>query len=333
MSRVSQSEIAKKLGISRTTVTKALNDDPLISNLTKTKVKATANELGYIANNIGRSLANKRTMTIGLVIPKIAHSFYSSMLESIYNAAYQRGYDIVPMVSFEDDKRESKMIKNLLAMSVDGIILDISVKTKSWEAFDIIVKNNIPLIFLDRALEGHKFSQINTNDSAVTYEIINYAINKGYNKFGFLGGKPNLSSGMDRLKGFKRALRDNNIPIVEEWIRTGGYSKDFGYQHLMEMNMNSSLPELVFCVSDEVAIGVYKAMEELKKEIPKDLAVIGFGDLEIARYLTPSLTTVSMPVKEMADAAIDVLLSEIEDRKKKTTMVKIKGSMVIRNSI
>lgn len=333
MKRISQEEIAKKMGISRTTVSKALNGDANISILTQEKVKKTAAELGYVVNNIGRSLVSKKTMTIGLIIPKIAHSFYSRLLEGVYKTADKSGYDIIPMVSFEDDIRERKMIRNLLSINVDGIILDISEKTKSLDVLDVISKNRIPLIFLDRALAGHGFSQIAINDYEVTREAVLYAVKQGYESLSFFGGQPDLSSGMDRLEGFKKALYESNIKIKQDWIRLGGYSKEFGYRNFMDLYNNGMLPKLIFCVSDEVAFGIYEAVNQLKLNIPRDIAVVGFGDLEISRYLTPPLTTISMPVEELAQASVDLLISEIEDIDKERTIIKLDGKLIIRASM
>ncbi len=333
MRRVSQAEIAEKLDISRTTVTKALNDDPNISDRTKEKVKGAAQELGYIVNNIGRSLVNNRTMTIGLIVPKIAHSFYSTLLEGIYNAANMRGYDIIPMVSFEDCEREEKMIRKMLAMHVDGIVMGISETTTSLDSFQIVEKNNIPLVFLDRALPYHHFSEITTNDFEITYNAIEFTIQKGYKNFGFLGGQPHLSSGVNREMGYRKALKDHNLSIDENQIITGGYSKQFGYENLIELHKLNSLPELLFCATDEVALGVYKAAKKLGIKIPDDVAVIGFGDLEIARYLNPPLTTISMPIDKLAEEAIATLVAEIENPNREKTVNKLEGSLIVRKSI
>ena len=332
MSTTNQAKIAAHLNISRTTVTKALNNHPQISDKTIERVQKAADELGYIMNNMGRNLVKNQTFTIGLIVPKIAHSFYSTVFETIYNHGNKKGYEIIPMVSFENSKREIAMIKNLLAMKVDGLILDITENTNNKKIFDLIKEHDVPLVLFDRSLPNLGFSKVMVDDFAVTKKAVIMAINKGYKKFGYIGGSLNISTGINRINGFKNGLQESGIIIEENKISTGGYSKQFGYESTKSLRRNGHLPEILFCASDEIAFGVYEAADELDLNIPNDLAVVGFGDLEISKYLTPPLSTISMPIDRMSYNSIKILVREIESSNKKITSKELKAKIIVRLS-
>lgn len=190
MARVSQKDIATALNVSRVTVTKALKGHPDIAQSTRERIKEKAAELGYIPDMIGRSLSSGKTRTIGVILPKIAHSFFAYAVEKFYQYANERDYNIIPMVSFEDSAREKKNIDTLLAMRVDGIIIDtVGIKDKTTY-YKLIHRSNTKILFFDRAPIDHKVGAVVSNDRDSAYRLTKLLLDKGYTDICHFGGPP-----------------------------------------------------------------------------------------------------------------------------------------------
>ena len=311
MAQVTQKDIAKALNLSRVTVTKALKDHPDIAEETKAKIKQLAEELGYTPNYIARSLSLKRTNVIGVIVPKIAHSFFASSIEFIYKAASLKGFDIIPMISFEDFELEKKHIESLLAFRVDGLLVDTSQNIDDASIYHKVRNKGIPLVFFDRALEDNRFSRVTVNDHGAALRAVEFAIQQGYTKIAHFSGNKYVSIGKDRYEGYCEALKKYGLQQKDDWLIEGGFTSEYGYNGLKELVKKKSMPELIFTVNDSVAVGVYEAAKELSLKIPDNIGVIGFGDIEHSQLLNPPLTSVHMPIDQIASEAVNLLVNEI----------------------
>jgi len=330
MKKVNQKDIAKSLNISRVTVTKALNDDPGIAKKTRILVKSKALEIGYIPDYIGRSLSKKKTFTIGVVIPKIAHSFFSYSIENFYKAAIPKGYNIILMVSFEDPEIEKENIRQLLSMRVDGLIIDIAGNDIGLDNYEIAKRSGSKILFYDRCPVNCKDGAIITNDREGAYKATSLLIKKGYKNICHLAGPGFLNISADRLKGYEDALADHNLSAN---IVNVELTKEGGYLATIELIKNNLVPEAIFAVNDSVAHGVYNAVKEQGLKIPEDIAIIGFGDIENSKLLVPSLSSVKIPVKEMTQSAIDTMVDMIENDKKFTGKIVYSAVVIERDSV
>jgi len=304
-------DIAKVLNVSTVTVSKALRDHPDISTETKQQVKKVAKELGYTPNYIARSLSSRKSFMIGVVVPDVAHSFFSTVIDSIYDAASQKGYEIILTVSRENPDKEITCIRNLLSMRVDGLLVSISERTTDVSIFDTVKKMNIPLVFFDRGIEGLNLSCVRVNDRSGAESIVEYAIKLGYDKIAHLSGYRDISIGRDRCNGYLDALQKHNIRIRDEWIIEGGFREEYGYKGFMKLWGKKEKPEVIFTANDKVAMGVYNAAKEKGVKIPNDLGVIGFGDLAFAGIVSPPITTVHQPAATIGRKAVEVLIDEV----------------------
>ena len=309
--QITLDDIAGKLKVSKVTVSKALRDHPDIGADTKNRVKKLAAELGYTPNYIARNLSAKKTYTIGLVVPKIAHNFFASAIESIYNVAYNNNYEIVVTVSQESAEKEALHIQSLLSMRVDGLLVSVTEETRGSEIFDKVHKMNIPLVFFDRTLENIGFSCVSTADSQGAYELMGCAIAQGYRKIAHLAGYGHTSIGRHRLQGYKAALKEHNIKIDDNLIIEGGFSEKSGYDGLMNLYRGGNMPEIIFAVTFPVALGVLTAAEELGLQIPRDIDLVSFGGSSYNRFIKPSITYMDQPAREIAEKAMELLLDEI----------------------
>ena len=293
-------DIARRLDVSRVTVSKALRGHPDISREMTKRVRKVADELGYSPNIIARSLSSRRSNMIGLVVPKIAHFFFGSVIESVYNTAFEHNVETILTVSQENAERERKHLQTLVSMRVDGIIISISQETRDLDIFRWIKQMRIPLLFLDRRpdppLPG--FSSVLVDDRGGTLRAIDHAVAVGYRKLAYIGGSPQINIGKERFAGFEQALEKHGIPVRRNWVIPGGFGRD-------------DLPEFIFAVTYPVALGVYEAAKVLGVKIPEDVDIMCFGDSDVSRFITPSLSCVSQPTLELGAKAVELMLSII----------------------
>ncbi len=333
MTKITQSDIAQALNISRVTVTKALNDDSTIALHTRNQVKQKADELGYIPNLIGRSLSSRKTWTIGLVLPKIAHSFFAHSVEFFYEASSKFGYNIVPTISFEKGENEERNIRTLLSMGVDGIIIGTSGKVANIQIYDKIIASGVKLIFYDRFPIGMKHPGVFSNDLEAAREAVNFIISKGHKKIVHFTGPKNINICKNRHEGYRSALKEAGIEYRKDRVIVGELTEESGYRNFIDYFIANGSPGAVFTVNDSVAIGIYRAAAKLKLQIPEDFAIVGFGDLERSKLLIPQLTTVHIPLKNMCYDAIKMLVSSINDGEDLPMEKVFKTRLMIRDSI
>jgi LacI family transcriptional regulator len=303
-------DIAKRLKVSRVTVSKALRGHPDISTEMTARVREVAAKLNYTPNIIARSLSSRRSHMIGLVVPKVAHFFFGAVIEGVYNTSFEHNYETIMMVSQENAEREKKHLQTLVAMRVDGIIISISQSTQDPDLFQWIRQLGIPLLFVDRrpepALPGFNSVLVADREGACT--AVEQAIKVGYHKLGYIGGNPKVNIGKNRYLGFEDALVKHGIPINRDWVVQAGYGKEDGYQGLIQIYRNRPLPEFVLAATYPVALGIYEAAKTLGIRIPDDIDVICFGDSDVGRFLSPAISVVRQPSHELGSKAAQMLL-------------------------
>jgi LacI family transcriptional regulator len=304
-------DIAQRVKVSRVTVSKALRGHPDISDKTARLVRKVAEEIGYRPNIIARSLSARRSNMIGLVVPKIAHFFFGSMIEGIYNAAFSNNYETILTVSQENPDRERMHLQTLVSMRVDGIIISVSQGTKDLEIFQWIRKLGVPLLFMDRqpSPPPEGFSSVLADDRGGTFKAIEHAISVGYRKIACIGGDPRINIAKDRTAGFEAAMKAHGLSMEKRWIVGGGFSKETGYDAVLKLHAERQLPELIFAMTYPVALGVYEAAKELGLVIPQDVDVISFGDSDVSRVISPALSCVRQPSHELGAKGVEVLLN------------------------
>lgn len=303
-------DIAKRLNVSRVTVSKALRGHPDISIEMTKRVQKMASDLGYTPNIIARNLSSRRSNMIGLVVPKIAHFFFGSVIEGMYNKAFENNYETILTVSQENAEREHKHLQTLVSMRVDGIIISVSQQTSDWEIFLKIRELGFPVLFLDRCPEPRLpgFSTVVVDDKGGAFKAVEHAIKIGYRRIACIGGSKNVNIGKNRLLGFETAMKEHGLPIRKEWILGGGFGKDAGYNGLLELRDNGQMPEFIFAMTYPVALGVYEAAKELGMRIPDDIDLICFGDSDVSRFISPALSCVMQPSYELGAKAVEMML-------------------------
>jgi LacI family transcriptional regulator len=308
---VTLKQIAAAAKTSVSTVSMALSDHPHISPATKIGIREIAKKMGYSPNLIARKLSSRKKRTLGLIVPKVAHPFFSEAIEAIYDEAHHQGYDIFMMVSGEDAALEAHHIKTLLGLQVDGFLISVTEKTTDLSPFESILLKNRKLVFFDRIIENLGCSGVVCDDYQGCYNLVSYAMDNGYTKIGHLAGFSNIYIGRERRRGFEQALRDRNLPINPEWIVEGGFDQSDGYAGMKKLYERGPLPQLICSVSFAAALGALSAIRELGLSIPHDLDLISFGDSEYNSLMKPSLTAAHLDANGIGRKAVNLLIAQL----------------------
>jgi len=308
---MSISRIAKLAGVSTATVSKILNGkDQAISEATRQKVLEIIEKEGYIPNAIAKSLKVKNTKTIGLILPDVMNPFFSEMARGVEDSADRLGYSVILCNTDNKAEKENKYFQVLQSKRVDGIIIS-AVESKN----DFFFNNNVtPIVLMDRDIETDKpVGKIKIDNVRCTYDATTFLITKGCKNIGFISSDTLNALSEDRLKGYIKALEDNNMPYSNDVVYLKDYSVETGYFGAISLIEKSKI-DGICCGNDLIAIGAIKALKEKEINVPKDVKVIGLDDIFICGYIDPPLTTIRQPVYDMGREAVNLLIDMIEKR-------------------
>ncbi len=311
--QITVKDIAGKLRLHYTTVSKALRDHPDISPDTKHRVLSLAKELDYHPNSIAKSLKKQATSTIGIIVPLIKNDFFSAVISGVEEVAYGRGFNTVVCQSNENSDREAIHVRTLISNRVDGVLVSVAQTSTSCDHFRALPKQGIALVFFDRVCEDINTDKVVADDFGGAVQAVRHLIQSGYKKVAHIAGPKSTSIGRDRCKGYVNELKQNKIQINPEFIIYGGLQEDDGVVATRKLLSSSTIPEAIFAVNDPVALGAYKEIKRNALNIPKDVALVGFGNNTLSSYLDPPLTTVTQSPYEQGKAAANMLLKRIEN--------------------
>ncbi len=305
-------DIAKQLGISASTVSRALKDHPDISDKTKTKVKALAKELKYRPNAVALSLQSSKSNVIGIIVPQIVHHFFSSVISGIEEYATDNGYNVIITQSNEIVDKEIKNCQTLVSSRVDGIIVSRTKHTTDFKHFQNIIDKDVPMVFFDRTCHGLKTDRIVIDDYRAAYEATEYLIKTGCKKIAHFSGPEILKISAKRMWGFRDALKKNNIPFYEELIiNADNFEK--GKEAILQLIKENNLPDGIFTVNDMSAAGAINILKSKNIKVPENVSIIGFTNGLVSTITDPPLTTVEQNGFEMGKKSAEILIKRIED--------------------
>ena len=324
-------DIALKLNISVSTVSRAIRNMPEVNPETRRLVMETAAKLNYEPNRVAQSLRIKRTNTIGVIVPEVVMHFFSSIISGIQEAANSAGYNVMFCQSNESYKTELANIQTLIGSRVDGLLISLSRETTDPAHINALLEKKIPLVLFDRVFDGINTSKVIVNDYEGAYKAVSYLIKTGCNKIAYLAGPKALAISNYRLKGYLDALKDNALQ-PSTIIHCENLEKD-ARRETKNLLASTAPIDAVFCFNDPIAI---EAMQEIKQAglvIPDQISVVGFTDEPIAALIAPSLTTVAQPAHEMGKTAVDLVVKHIEAKTPFEEEVKtLATTLIVRNS-
>lgn len=316
MKETTLKQIAETLGISITTVSKALKDYPDVSAKTKNKVLELAQSLEYTPNSFAVNLRTKESKTIGLIIPEVVHHFFSNVINGIIAEAEKNGYLVIILQSNESIELERKQVGLLLNKRVDGIIMSLSNESNDDQHIKEIIKREIPFVMFDKISKLINCSKVIINDQKAAFNAVEHLIQKGCKKIAHIRGPVNPQNAIDRFLGYKKALEKYNIPYDSKLVYTCKNvtfeeGKDFASKIMDEH------PDVdgIFVITDLVAVGVLAYFNENNIKVPSQVKVIGFSNWFMSQVITPKLSTVDQPSYEMGVASFHLLLEEMNHKK------------------
>ncbi|WP_246120464.1 LacI family DNA-binding transcriptional regulator [Cohnella terricola] len=325
-------DVAKQAGVSVTTVSRVLNGERYVKDDLKIRVQRAIDELGYSPSHIARSLVRRKTNLIGVIVPDVTSSFYSTILSTIEKTASLNDYNLLVCNIIEDTDKELKYLQVFQQMRVDGII--IMHEKLNEEIRELINKFSIPIIFSSVKPADQKFMSVIIDDYAAAYDATRHLIELGHTRIGFIGGDMrDITSGQNRYAGYIRALEDSGIEVPESYIRFGDYKTQSGYELMKEMLASEPYPTAVFAVSDDMAVGAMNCIHDHGLKVPEDLSVIGFDGSQLTEQVRPRLTSMQQPILEMGKVTVDMLLRLIADSKNSPAEdVILQHKLVVRDS-
>lgn len=304
-------DIAKALNITVSTVSRALSGFPAISDATRTAVLETAQKLNYSPNKLASALKSGKTHIIGVIVPSVQAHFFASIIHCIEDGLKDSGYRVIIYQSNESVENEINGVKTLLEAQVDGIMASMSLETENVDHFAEIIKQNKPLILFDRVHEDLKVPTITLDDFKAGYMATQHLIDQGYEKIAFITTIHQIKIFNDRLKGYKAALKDNGLPLIDEHLIFGGLSiKDgrFGAGKLMR---SKNKPDAIIAGDDFTALGVIKKLKEID-ETPPEVGVIGFANEAFSAYITPNLSTIDQHAPQIGKECAKMFLKMVK---------------------
>jgi len=331
-------DIARELGISPSTVSRALKDHPDISIATKKAVNELADKLNYQPNTVALNLRQRKTNTIGVIIPEIVHFFFSTVISGIEDVAYEAGYNVILAQSNESVEREKSDIKALFNSRVDGLLLSISRETTNFDHIESIISKGLPIVFYDRMYTNPNTSKVIVDDYVGAKEAVLHLIEQGYKRIAHLEAAPGLQIAVDRRRGYVDALRENNMPIKETMIiECPNGSLEDGKKATKKLLSLASPPDAIFANNDLLAMGAMLSIKEKGLKIPGDIALMGFSNWFFSQLLDPPLSSVDQPGFEMGQEAARLLIRQIEMKDKDQFEVQpetkiLKTRLIIRES-
>ncbi len=307
------SDVAEKTGYSITTISRAINDHPYVSDKTKKKIFDAMKELDYYPNNVAQQLRGKGTKLIGVIISFVINPFFTYLVDAIEKAAYQVGYQIVILQTLEEPEREKKFIEMLKKRQLDGLIMT-SLDDDSPEVLKLIEAGKI--VVCNRYLGEQNIPLIHVDEKKATYEATYYLLSKGHRKIGYVTGNRGSMLPVDpRFEGYVQALKEFDIEPNSNYIFPRRLTISDGKSTLTDvLALGEERPDALLVISDEVASGILSQCHLLNIKVPETLAIIGFDDQPIAEALYPGLTTVRQPIKEMGEYVAALIIANIEHR-------------------
>lgn len=331
-SRVSAYDVAKAANVSQSTVSRVLNNYPYVKKETREKVLIAIKELGFSPDEIARSLAMNKTHTIGLIVEDLSNPFYAETAHIILREAASREYQVIILDAGTDSKSFKSAFETLVGKRVDGVIVA-SIK-KNETSIKKYMKQNIPIVFYNRIIvSDNQSSYIEVDNLLGAKKAVQHLVELNHKRIAFISGPTIYSTFCDRLTGYKKALKENNIPYRKELVYQGEITNENVLKFVTDLMQQEDAATAYFASTDQIALVVMDAVSRCNLLIPEDISVIGFDNIDIANNPIIALTTVSQQKELMAELALKKLLEFIEDKdRKRFEKVTLPPKLIIRET-
>ena len=309
--RVSLKDLAKRLGVSIATVSRALHSNPEIGKEMQNKVKALAKELNYRPNPFAQSLRSEAPKMIGVVVPNLVTHYYAAVLDGIETEARKAGYSVISANSHESQADETRAIDNFNSLHVDGIIACLAQDTTNYSHFEEISEMGIPLVFFGRTCMSERFSCVTANGDEAAQQATQHLIDTGSRRIAFIGGPNHLDMVRRRKHGYLEALRENRLPIDRDLVACDRIDYDVAMKATLRMLEMPNRPDAILAFNDIITFAAFTAIKQKGLQIPEDVALIGFTTDVHSQYVTPCMSAIEDQSGLMGQTACQLLLRQI----------------------
>lgn len=327
-------DIAIALNTTASTVSRALNNHPKISEATKKLVWETAKKMNYQPNVLASSLRRGKANTIGMIVPRINRHFFSNVITGVESVLNPAGYNLIICQSDENLEKEKENIKTFISNRVDGVLMSLSVETKSVLHLEKLKDRHIPLVLFDRISDNIEVHKVENDDVSGAFDLTSHLLEQGYRNFMWVGGPRTSNIYRNRYAGYAKALLEYKLNPDKMTVFEGKPALDVALNFMNEYLIDNKLPDVIFAASDYMAIGIIQSIEEHGYKVPDDVAVAGYSNEPFAALISPKLTTVEQFSEEMGRAAAKLLLDEIDSPNEELIprTVTLKPKLIIRES-
>ena len=328
--KVTIRDVAREAGVSVATVSRVLNASGPVAAETSQRIRAVAARLRYVPDGAARSLITRRTSTIGVVLPDLYGEFFSEVIRGIDHAAQRHQYHLL-VSSSHNEKSEIEAALRAMRGRVDGLIVmspEVDAPTLAANLPD-----GLPVVLLNCPVDGVAFDSLTVDNYGGAYAMVRHLIALGHQRVAMIGGAPRNHDAQERRRGYRAALHDCGVAWREEWEQTGDFTESSGHRAAVRLLALSDRPTAVFAANDSMAIGCISALREAGARVPEDLAVTGFDDIPIARYMSPPLTSVHVAIGELGARAVGRLLPVVlTTPHRATTHEVLPATLIVRHS-
>ncbi len=324
-------DIAKKAGVSITTVSRVINNHPYVQEETRQRVKQVLEESNFIPNSNASSLVRKTTNTFAVMVPDITNNFFTTLLRGIEDKANENGFAVIFGNTDENSAKEYSYLQTFMERRVDGLIIDpVLEQSKNLKS---IIKREIPLVLIDREINHLQIDYVGSNNSKGAEDLVHYLIGLGHRQIALVSGAPEISVYRQRMEGYKIAQQKAGISYDPKMILWGEKpNQETGYLLTQTLLQNAIRPTAIFAANNFLAIGAFRALREAHLDVPKDVSVVCFDAADTDGTLNPFFTSVVQPAHTMGQMAVELLLQKLKNRKSVATKVILEPQFVVRES-
>ena len=323
MSRISIDDVAERLGVAKSTISKALNDRPDVSQKTKDKVRKLVAKLGYKPDRLAQAFSSRKTRLIGMIIPVMKYDFFVDIAKSVTNEAQKSGYRVIFDSSEEIAKREAEIINDYIERGIDGLIITPCIK-ENISFLKELVKKEYPFVMIDRYISGIRAPFIGTDFEEGAYKATKYLIKLGHKKIGYLGGSAFIPASKERINGFKRALTEAGINVKENLIIQGEYDPENAKKNLRILMKTAHDITAIICANPDISTGVYEELIKREIKVPDDISLIDFGNAGF-------FSSVDQKTEDIGKIATRTLFDIMKGEKSSEKII-IEPELIARNS-
>lgn len=324
-------DVAEYTGLSVGTISKYINGGT-VKEKNRIIIERAINDLKFSVNEIARNLKTSKTKTIGIIIPSLENLFCTSLISYVEESLSKKGYSTIICNYREDTNLEKEKLKLMLNKMVDGIIIIPSVKIK--DALIDVINRGIPVVLIDRLVKDVNCDTIVVDNFNASYIAVEHLIIKGHKRTAIICGPDNVYTAKERLRGYLAVYEDYNIEVDHNLIRFGDYYTQSGYKLCKELIEMKEPPTAIFVTNYAMTLGLIMALNEKNIKVPDEISIIGFDNLLISKIVKPSLTIIIQPMKQLGEAAANIMLKRLQDDKDDfPSLIRLKGELLIKDSV